>query len=203
MGPFHLAISLFFTVLLMGILGLQVSTRIACLSCAVVMVVWSLNPAGSPWAFALHRFLDSCLGIAVGLLVSHFLFPSETKKKLLSNKKIIFSLFSASLQSKNNEPLKKAQKLLQEDEQLIKELQAEWTGDQDSKDRWETLDNGEKSLLFLLTNASTLSKENLPPLLDQRLIEKTGDAIEKSLKRPLKNWEKGKKHNILSDPLYQ
>lgn len=167
--PLHLAISLFVTVVLMGLLKLQVSTRIACLSCAIVMVVWSLNPIGSPWIFALHRFADSCLGLFVGLIVSHFIFPSETKKKLLSNKQKIFSLFSESLEKQSKESLEQVRLLLKEDEQLIKELQAQWTENQEIKDIWETLHNGEKTLLSLLTTTTELPKEKLISLLDTHL----------------------------------
>jgi len=186
----HLAIALFLTVLLMGTLKLQISTRIACLSCAVVIVVWSLNPVGSPWEFALHRFLDSCLGLFVGLLTSHFLFPSETRKKLKDNRESIFALFSESLSTKEVKPLEKAQSLLKEDDQLIKEMQAEWTLRAETLEKWETFHHSEKALLALLTTTSHLPQKALFSLLDAPLLQATTGAI-KCLEKAFEGLGKG------------
>jgi len=176
-NPLSLAFTLFFVVLSMDFIGLQASIRIASLSCAVVMVVWSLNPIGSPWVFAIHRFLDSCLGLIIGLLFSHFLFPSETTKALKQNKKTIFSLFSSALKGGKPEVLQQAQNKLNEDEQLIHELRAEWTQDTAVKERWETFHNGEKNLLNLLKTATSLPHEELFSLLDPSFQKTTKEAI--------------------------
>ena len=175
---FHLAVALFLTVIVMGVLKLQSSTRIACLSCAVVIVVWSLNPVGSPWVFALHRFVDSCLGVFIGLLTSHFLFPSETRKKLKKNRGSIFSFFSESLKENQTAPLEKAQTLLKEDDELIKEMEAEWTLRAETLEKWETFHHGEKALLALLTTASHLPQKALFSLLDASLLQATTGAIQ-------------------------
>jgi uncharacterized membrane protein YgaE (UPF0421/DUF939 family) len=55
------------TVLVCQFLGLEQSYRLACVTVAIVMLV---NPAGSPWPLALHRFEEVALGIVVALAVS-------------------------------------------------------------------------------------------------------------------------------------
>ncbi len=55
------------TVLFCALLGLDRSYRLACVTVAIVMLIKS---AGSPWAIALHRFLEVALGILVALVIS-------------------------------------------------------------------------------------------------------------------------------------
>jgi uncharacterized membrane protein YgaE (UPF0421/DUF939 family) len=55
------------TVLVCQLLGLDQSYRLACVTVAIVMLI---NGVGSPWRFALHRFLEVSVGILVALIVS-------------------------------------------------------------------------------------------------------------------------------------
>ena len=64
---------------------LKESIRIACLSVSMVMIMWGLHPATSPWQFGLFRFLDSALGIGVAVLVSHVLWPTRATQQLRFN----------------------------------------------------------------------------------------------------------------------
>lgn len=187
--PVHLSLSLFITVALMGGLKLQKSTKIASLSCAVIMILWSINPATSPWVFALYRFGDSCLGLIIGLFVSHFIFPSETVKKLKKNQRELFLEFSSllipllpsgkdpSISFEEELSLQKARDLLTEDEQLVKEVHAEWIRDEEAKEGWELLHLGEKRILELLATSLHLSKRELHLLLDDSLSKTTNEAL--------------------------
>ncbi|MCB1111954.1 MAG: FUSC family protein [Chlamydiales bacterium] len=80
-----LGFSIFCTVIICSAMQLKDSVRIASLSVAVVMVLWGLRPEVSPWAFALFRFLDSCLGILVAVVVMHTLWPTQATRKVRLN----------------------------------------------------------------------------------------------------------------------
>lgn len=84
-NPLSLAVSIFFTVILCSILNLKDSIRIACVSVAVVMVLWGLRPENSPWTFAFFRVLDSCLGIIVAVVVAQTLWPFQATEKMRMN----------------------------------------------------------------------------------------------------------------------
>ena len=185
-APFHLAISLFLTVMIMSLLGLDKSIRIASLSCAVVMIVWSLNPIGSPWSFAFNRFIDSCLGIIVGLFISHLVFPSETIHQLEKNQKELFDLFSQlvrGLQPGGEElslekETDKSKKILKDDDSLLEELQAEWIRGSESKEGWQLFHLEEKKVLELLVTSLELPLKEIFPLIDKELLNVTKEALD-------------------------
>ncbi len=207
--PVHLGLSLFITVVVMGGLKLQKSTKIASLSCAVIMILWSMNPTTSPWVFAMYRFGDSCLGLIVGLFVSHFIFPSETVKKLQKNQRELFLTFSSllipllpaskesSISFEEETSLQKARELLTEDEQLVKEVHAEWIRDEEAKEGWELLHLGEKRILELLASSLQLSKRELHLLLDDPLSKTTNEAL-LTLRNAFENL--GKRETPIEEP---
>jgi uncharacterized membrane protein YccC len=67
------------TVWLCASLGLRDSYRLASATVAIVMLT---SRAGSPWAVALHRFLDIALGILVALLITLLMWPSRARDDL-------------------------------------------------------------------------------------------------------------------------
>lgn len=73
------------TIILCTLANLKESVRIACLSVAVIMIIFTTQPHISPWAFGLHRFIDSLLGIMVGIAVSLLLWPSRATRKIRRN----------------------------------------------------------------------------------------------------------------------
>jgi uncharacterized membrane protein YgaE (UPF0421/DUF939 family) len=79
---FTLGISIFFTIVACSMINLKESFRIACLSVAVVNVLWGLNPNVSPWVFAFFRFIDSCIGIFIAIIISHILWPFQAMKNM-------------------------------------------------------------------------------------------------------------------------
>ncbi len=80
--PLSLGVAIFSTVVLCSIGGLKESIRIACLSVAVVMVLWGLHPTTSPWAFSFYRFLDSCLGILIAVFIAQTCWPARVDYKM-------------------------------------------------------------------------------------------------------------------------
>lgn len=84
-NPISLCLSIILTVAICSIFGLKDSVRISCLSVAVVMVLWGLRPSTSPWLFGFFRFLDSCLGIGVAVIIAHVLWPAQVSTKISKN----------------------------------------------------------------------------------------------------------------------
>jgi len=77
-----LGIAVFFTVMACYFVNVQESYRIASLSVSVVMILHALNPTVSAWTFSFYRFIDSCLGIMIAMIVVHVLFPTQAIDKL-------------------------------------------------------------------------------------------------------------------------
>lgn len=69
--PFHplgMALAIFATVLLCGVVNIPSHGRLAAITVIVVMVTGSLDPKLSPGLNALLRFVESCIGTAVAML---------------------------------------------------------------------------------------------------------------------------------------
>lgn len=87
-----LGLAILTAIFLCSALGLQESYRIASLSVAVVMIPWELHPVVNPWISAIFRFLDTCLGFFVAVVMSHLLWPSQALTKMQLNMANTFSL---------------------------------------------------------------------------------------------------------------
>ncbi len=75
--PFILGVAIFCTACICFASGLKENYRMACLSLAVIMVPWGINPSISPWAYAFFRFLDTCVGLGVAMFVAQAVWPSQ------------------------------------------------------------------------------------------------------------------------------
>jgi uncharacterized membrane protein YccC len=90
-NPLSLGVSIFATVMICSLSCLKESIRIACMSVAVVMVLWGLQPHISPWTFALFRVLDSCVGITIAMVVAHILWPYAATQKIRATTAVLLS----------------------------------------------------------------------------------------------------------------
>jgi uncharacterized membrane protein YgaE (UPF0421/DUF939 family) len=81
-SPLSLGISIALTIMFCSILNLKESYRISSVSAAVVMILWGFSEQVSPWVFSFFRFIDSCLGILIAMVVAHTVWPTHVTKKL-------------------------------------------------------------------------------------------------------------------------
>lgn len=81
-GPWQLGVCVGSTVILCAVLTLPESYRVASVSAAVVMVLWSFNQELSPWKFGFYRFMDTCIGIALAVIIANTIFPAKAVDKL-------------------------------------------------------------------------------------------------------------------------
>lgn len=93
-NPISLTVGIILTVVICSLFGIKDSVRIACLSVAIVMILWGLRPGLSPWQFGFFRFLDSCIGIAAAVLVAHLLWPAKVATEISHNVAETFQSFS-------------------------------------------------------------------------------------------------------------
>lgn len=81
-NPLSLAAAVAITILLCAALKLKSSLNIASLTVLVVMVLWQLRPAVSPWIFGSYRLIDSIIGISIGMAIAHLLWPLKATQQL-------------------------------------------------------------------------------------------------------------------------
>ena len=88
-----MGLAIFMTIVLCSFLGIQDSYRMASLSVVIIMLPWKMNPTNDPWIYAFFRFLDTCLGFLVAIMVSHMIWPSQALTKMCLNMAEILGLF--------------------------------------------------------------------------------------------------------------
>jgi len=77
--PWNFILAVLFAVVLCGLLSLRNSSRLACVTIAIVMLV---RGTGSHWLLALHRVGEVFLGIIVAVTVSTLVFPDRARLRL-------------------------------------------------------------------------------------------------------------------------
>jgi uncharacterized membrane protein YgaE (UPF0421/DUF939 family) len=80
-----LGASVFCITLFCFMTGLKDCFRLASLTAVIVMILWIINPDTAPWKFSLFRFIDSIVGISVGLIVASFFWSAQAKHKIKDN----------------------------------------------------------------------------------------------------------------------
>lgn len=83
--PEVIGISVTATVILCSLMNIKDSIRIAALSTAIVLIIWSLHTDISPWKFGFYRFLNSTTGVIVSVLVAHLLWPTSATTRIRSD----------------------------------------------------------------------------------------------------------------------
>ncbi len=117
-----LALSIFFTVMVCSAMGLKESVRIASMTVAVIMILWGMNPGIGPWAFGFYRFIDSCVGIGVAVVVVHTFWPTKATRmvrlRMVETLKMLIPLLIGSTQSGSSLPLTLKKDILETFDQI-------------------------------------------------------------------------------------
>lgn len=186
--PVSLGIAIVFTVLGCSLLNLKDSIRIACLSTAVVMILWGMNPTISPWTFSFYRFIDSCLGILIAVIIAHTFWPSHATVKMRSNViQTLSALNQLYLFSISAEPLGE-KKLIQDIQQhliqnrvFLDELEMELLMKSSKIEDWSFLLHYLESIFESIITLSEIDKEHFHAMLDHELtdqLKETTDNID-------------------------
>lgn len=187
----NLALSISGTAIICYFLNLKDSIRIASLSVAIIMVFWGEKGEIDPWVFGIYRFIDSCLGIFVGVVVAHVLWPSQAADKLQINvSKILHALnklFLNSVDMDSSKDLHSKAVFLQESEVLdlfkesyayLDEVNLEVIIHRTPIEEWKFLLRSLESVYESIITLKELSKGKLSLMLDEPLLKKFESYVE-------------------------
>lgn len=190
-----LGISIIFTVFICSIFRLKDSIRFACFSVCVVMILWGLHPAISPWQFGLYRFLDSILGIAIAVIISHTLWPAQATQKMRQNIATalhhINRLFQLYLSLKpppkhferiKNKLIRDTADLIAETRLIIQESELELLEKTRNLEDWSSLIDHLESIFESTNTFSIFQEYQLEKFLDKKLKERLNGTMQQCVK---------------------
>lgn len=182
-------ISVFGTIAVCSLLHLRDSVRIASISVVVLMVGWGLKPDISPWSFALYRFMDSCLGILIAVIVAHTVWPTQATRKVrlnivtvLRNIHQLFVAFVDPTQTKKQSErhlaclMRDTVELLRQTRSYLDESKIEIRTRTSMQD-WIFLIEHLEDAFDLLMNIKQVRRDSLEKVIDKSLEESTHECI--------------------------
>lgn len=185
-----LGISITLTVILCSAFNLKESVRIACMSVAVVIVLWGLKPTINPWTFSFFRIIDSCLGLIVALVVTHLIWPFEATQKLrfniaqiLSSIKEIFCLVTQeNLHKENVEEVtrrltREVEDLFQQNRIFLDESSMELLMHAASTEQWTLLNRDLQNLFEEVLSLKNVYRDNPRKIFDAPLADQLAEFI--------------------------
>lgn len=190
-NPISLGLAVSLTVLICTFLNLHDSVRIACLSVTVIMVLSGLRPDVHLWWFGLCRFLDSCLGILIAVIVAHTIWPTEATNKIQYNmSKILTSLSKLFHLASDLEPdaerhdklfyaiKEDVDELLTDSNAHLDEVKLELALRQSNLEDWGLLLHCLSGALDAIMTLKQLQKSKLMLMLDDSLLNKLHDFMD-------------------------
>lgn len=192
-GSISLGISVFFTIVLCSLMNIKDSFRIAGLSAAIVIIMGGLQPSINPWLFSFYRFLDSCIGILVAVIIARVLWPEKAIENTRKNSSKTLNLLSkyfrlsvelevenqghaALLQSLYTEIIR----LLGENRDYSKEAEIELFDDVLLKEHWALIRDQLELIFESVDNLKNARKEILSKILDDGLANRLSDVVDKT-----------------------
>lgn len=189
-NPVSLCFSIMITVVVCSLFGLKDSVRISCLSVAVVMVLWGLRPSTSPWMFGFFRFLDSCLGISVAVLIAHILWPAQVSAKIKKSvadtfqhfiKLFSWAVYMKPLSESENKIFaqlsQETERLLRKNQQYLNDSKLELLSKGDELEEWNHLFGHMEMILERIYALKTVYKIHLEAIIDSNLSRMTNQMI--------------------------
>lgn len=217
LGPeyFSLGIACFITWITCKILTIEEGVYMACMSATIVMVFSSFYPETSPWLFGFYRLFDSLVGILVGLIVLHVLWPvratTNMQEKISS---ILFSLSELLRIVGNLKPASVEQKLrikelieitlhnLVQDKRFLKDFLLELKTQKQTGDEWIRLQTLCEDMFKAIIAIKGVSKLDLEHAVDDDLIKVTSQTVQlisQTLTTEANNLSQNEPINTLTD----
>jgi uncharacterized membrane protein YgaE (UPF0421/DUF939 family) len=182
--PLSLAIAIFSTIVLCSLVSIKDSIRIACLSVAIVMVLQGLHPATSPWVFSFYRFLDSCVGIAIAIVIAHTLWPARVDAKIgqslsstLQNLSRLFNIAST-LSELTSDQIKdfrstasETHELFWKNQQILEDSRLELLTKHTGLENWKLLFSRLEEIYESIFSLSKVYRRNLSIMIDPGIEE--------------------------------
>ncbi len=190
---FSLTFAMFTTMVICSLLQLSESYRIACLSAASVMIPWGFHATNNPWLVALFRFLDTCIGLSVGVAVAYSVWPSQAIIQMRLNTVKILSLlgrlfryaYSPSYHSDRREReeanLKnQVTELFAQSREMLDQSKLELFGKTSDLSVWTELINNLRSLYRAIRNLENVSSMQLHPIFGEELKQQAQELTRKA-----------------------
>lgn len=221
-GPVSLGISIFLTIVICALFNIKASFRIAALSTAIIIIMGKQHPIVDPWLFGFYRFLDSCIGIVVAVIVAHLVWPDKAIEDIQLNIKKTLNLLSkyfrlaVNLETKSpthreitTSLFEEIYDLLAENEDYNKEAAIELFYDTPLKEHWTLISDQLERIFESVDLLEYVPKETLSKVFDDGLatqlsvvVEKTDQAFQ-SLEKQLDREESSADLSGLSQSLQQ
>lgn len=194
LGSDYLSVGLgvFSTIIFCSIFNIKDSFRIACMSFAVVMLLWGFKQNINPWLFSFYRFIDSCIGIFVTILVAHLIFPEKSTTNLKQNiSKILnclveyYRLFLISATEKDssdafqysNDLFIETQKLLNENHEYLEGTRLEHFNLPNITDQWTLITNQLETLFESIDSLRDFKLYKISKIFDIELEKQLEKVI--------------------------
>jgi uncharacterized membrane protein YgaE (UPF0421/DUF939 family) len=217
-NPISVGAAVALTIIICSFFQLQESVRIACLTVVVIMVLSGLRPEIHLWWFGVCRFLDSCLGIFIAVVVAHTLWPEEATFKIQHNiSKILTSmskLFEISVNletdAERHDKLFQALKdevldLFEDSSTHFDEAKLELALRQSKLEDWKLMIHNLESALEAIITLKYLKKEKLMLMLDEALLTRldnfndAAESVFQSLSKQLDSGEARHSEEVEND----
>lgn len=192
-GPISLGVSIFLTIVLCALLNIKASFRIAALSTAIIIIMGGLHPIIDPWLFGFYRFLDSCIGILVAVIVAHLVWPEKAIEDIQSNIAKTLELLSkyfrlaVNLEAKSpthqeitDSLFEEIYGLLEENQGYNKEAEIELFNNIPLKEQWTLISDQLERIFESIDLLEHVPKETLSKIFDDGLAAQLSIVIEKT-----------------------
>lgn len=192
-GPISLGISVFCTIIICSLLNIKDSFRIAGLSTAVIIIMGGVKPTINPWIFSFYRFLDSCIGIIVAVIIARLLWPEKAIENIRKNMSKALNLLSKYFRisveldteiqghtSASFRLLGEIITLLDENSDYMKEAEIELFDNAVLREHWELLTNQIETIFESVDNLKNVHKETISKILDDSLANQLSAFIDKT-----------------------
>lgn len=201
-----LGISVFSTIIFCSLLGIKDSFRIAGMSTAVIIVMGGLHPLINPWLFSFYRFIDSCIGIIVGVIVARFVLPQRAIENIQQNVgktlNLISKLYhmaanveepSTANKTSTDDLLVQIEGLLLDNRNNKKEADVELFDNASARGNWALIIDEVETIFEAVSALNFVHKNTLSKIFDDSLAAAVEDVIDKteisfrSLEKIMKN----------------
>lgn len=191
-SPVSLGISVFFTIVLCSIINIKDGFRIAGLSTAVIIIMGGIHPLINPWVFSFYRFIDSCIGILVALIVARIIWPEKAIENIRQNISKTLNLLnkyfrlSVELEPKaqgyqtlSNSIFEEIMELLEENREYSEEARIELFSNVSLREHWTLITDQSEIIFESVNHLKNVHKETISKILDDPLAFQLSDVIEK------------------------
>lgn len=192
-GPISLGVSIFLTIVLCALLNIKESFRIAALSTAIIIITGERHPIVDPWLFGFYRFLDSCIGILIAVIISHLVWPEKAIEDIQSNISKTLSLLSKYFRLAVNLEVKSPTHrqitsslfdeiygLLEENQDYTKEAAIELFHNVPLKEHWTLISDQLERIFESVDLLENVPKETLSKIFDDGLAAQLTTVIEET-----------------------